>query len=143
MTGLSQQLEKPDDPLIQYVVHIVIPRLRRADDLNTANQPYRALIALKSLIRSLYHTTETRDLVRSGWLQRIEEVENIQGNGPANLYRVWDTEAKRNSAAARVYPELEDEIWGRLHKLEYFKSLGGYKQGTNLNEESFEDADEQ
>jgi len=123
----TQQLEKPEDLLIQYLSQIVIPRLRRADELYMGGQPLRALRALKSLIRSLYHTEQIKDLVRDEWSTRIEAVERITGDGSASIYRKYDTEWKRNTAAAELYEELEDEIWGKLHSLEYFK---GFTNGS-------------
>jgi len=129
--GAQQQkkMEKPEDLLIQYLSQIVIPRLRRADELYMAGMPLKALQALKSLIRSLYHTEQTKDLVRLSWFTRIEEVERIRGSGSAAMYQKFDTEFRKNSAASRLFEELEDEIWAQLHSLEYFKVLGNQGHG--------------
>ena len=123
-TQQQQNLEKPEDRLIQYLSQIVIPRLRRADELYMAGMPLQAVRALKSLIRSLYHTEQTKDLVMSNWFSRIEAVESIVGGGSASIYRSYDTQWKRNAAASKVFEDLEYEIWGALHSLEYFKPFG-------------------
>jgi len=117
----QQQLEKPEDLLIQYLSQVVIPRLKRADELYMAGMPLQALRALKSLIRSLYHTEGIKDLVRLSWFTRIEEVEAIRGTGSATIYRTYNTEWRRNTIASKTFEELEDEIWAQLHSLEYFK----------------------
>lgn len=125
----QQQLEKPEDLLIQYLSQVVIPRLKRADELYMGGQPLFALRALKSLIRSLYHKQETKDMVMADWFSRIEAVESIVGGGSASIYRKYDTEWKRNAAASRVFEDLEYEIWGALHSLEYFKPFE-YRKGA-------------
>ena len=129
----QQQLEKPEDLLIQYLSQVVIPRLKRADELYMAGMPLQALRALKSLIRSLYHQQETKDLVIANWFTRIEAVEGITGSGSASIYRKFNTEYRRNSAAAKAYEELEYEIWGALHDLDYFKPFGKYTDFHDLS----------
>ena len=40
------------------------------------------------------------------------------------MYQKFDTEFRKNSAASKIFEELEDEIWAQLHSLEYFKMMG-------------------
>lgn len=113
------------EQLAQYVGMILIPRINYCDLLLKQGRPYTAMMGLRSLIEVLQTETEPEKRQASEWVNRIDQVRRIRGTGSASIYRDYDTEARRNRAAAELCEELNAEIWAFLHTRGYF-SLGGF-----------------
>ena len=108
------------EQLAQYVGMILIPRINYCDLLVKQGRPYQAMMGLRSLIEVLQMETEPEKRQAAAWISRIDQVRRLRGTGSASIYRDFNTEARRNAAAAQLCEELNAEIWAYLHVKGYF-----------------------
>ena len=128
------------DLLGQYISQVLIPRLNNADNLFTQGMHFRALTALKSVIRALYRAPRKDNKISidetqlNEWIKRIDDIRenNVDSGGFFKIARQYRRDRDRNKEAMELYEEIDFAIWGKLHELGYFAGKKGY--GPDLKE---------
>ena len=136
------------DLLGQYISQVLIPRLNNADNLFTQGMHFRALTALKSVIRALYRAPRndnniSRDETQlNAWIKKIDYIRenNNDSGGFFKISRQYRKDRDRNKDAMELYEEIDFSIWGKLHEFGYFAGKKGY--GPDLKNIDMSQAEE-
>lgn len=108
--------------LMGQYINIILQRINFANQLNNEQKPYLALLALKPAIRALLAATDEEKIRKrfNDWIQEIDNIDNIQGEGATSLSRENSLWKRRNAAAMILYEELETAIWNDLGDMGFF-----------------------
>jgi hypothetical protein len=109
---------------------------------------FRALSALKSVIRALYRAPRNNnkpsgdETQLNEWIERIDDIRdnNIESGGFFKISRQYRRDRDRNKDAMKLYEEIDFSIWGKLHEFGYFSGKKMY--GPRMENVDMEDAED-
>ncbi len=129
--------------MMNQFINVVLTRVNYSNELSNNQKPYLALKSLKKVIRPFFAATKDqlyKDKFKS-WIETIDQIDSIQGIGATTMSIENDSWKKKNTAALKLYDQLEDQIWATLGDMEFFINDKPY--GKAITDEDFKDAEEQ